>query len=690
MNRYRFLLFLSIVLLVYSNSWKATWQLDDKPNILTNSRIHISELTFQQLAATLQAHPTSPGKIYRPLACLTLGLNWYFGQNNIFGYHAVNLAIHILTGWFLFLTLHLLLRISYKKQYPPQFFIAAALLATLFWALAPIQTQAVTYIVQRMAAMAAMFSIIGIYSYLRGKTAAQGKKYLWFSLSLVSFCAALGSKENAILLPASLLLVELSFFHHRISKKYIISIILIAAAAFTTGFFFIRHGLDISSFHPENLFSFLDGYDERSFTLKERLLTEPRIVLMYLSQIVLPNVQRLSIEHDIILSTSMFSPWTTLPAILAIFLVISSSLFFLKKHPLFCFPVLFFFLNHTVESTFVPLELIFEHRNYLPSFFIFLPVGILVAHILYSTPQQPKFRRATAILCTSLFLVISGHATYTRNQAWATVESLWSDALRKAPNSSRAASYLGNHYRHFGQNQVASHYFKLSLMNADRAASPEFIKKTAFNDLGAVSYLEGHYEEAIRYFNDCLELDETGEYESCLKNRTVAFLQLDMPRKALLDALKLPTHVDEYQYLVSTAAYLAEDYETSLHWIQKLVAHSFLDNDQVMYMTGVLLMKNGAYQNSLLFLQRAAKLSPTVIKYQLALAASFHKSDRISLMQKTIHGLLEKYSLVRIKESLKLRVKFNEIDKNSLKEIENIISLSIRSHKLLLLKTHAE
>lgn len=690
MNRYRFLLFLSIVLLVYSNSWNATWQLDDKPNILTNSRIHISELTFQQLAATLQAHPTSPNTIYRPLACLTFGLNWYFGQHNVFGYHAVNFVIHILTAWFLFLTLHLLLLIHYKKRYPPQFFVAAALLAALFWALAPIQTQAVTYIVQRMAAMAAMFSIIAIYAYLRGKTAAQGKKYLWFALCVASFCAALGSKENAVLLPASLLLVELSFFHHRISKKYIIFILLITAIAFTTGFFFIRHGLDISSFHVSKLFSFLDGYDDRSFTLKERLLTEPRIVLMYLSQIVLPNVQRLSIEHDIILSTSMFSPWTTLPAILTIFLAVSSSLFFLKKHPLFCFPVLFFFLNHTVESTIVPLELIFEHRNYLPSFFLFLPVGILVAHMLYSTPPQPTFRRATAILCTSLFLIISGHATYTRNQAWATVESLWSDALRKAPKSSRAASYLGNHYRQFGHYQVASHYFQFTLIHADQAANPKFIKTVTLNDLAAVQYLSGRYKQSLQYYNQCLEIDIKDE--SCLKNRVLNFIQLDLPEEALFDALKLTHEYPEpieYQYLTAAATYLAGDYEASLQRMQKIVKYS-LNDDKGMYLAGILLMKIDKYANSLFFLQRAAHLSPNTIKYKLALAAAHNVASQLALGEKIIEEVLNKYPLSKIKESLQNAKKYNDIDKNSLEDIENIISSSIHSNNLLLLKTNAE
>ena len=681
----KFLLFFCIILFVYSNAFNADWQLDDNPNILSNFNIHISELTFQQLAATFRAHPTVPDKIYRPVGCFSFGLNWYFGQSNVFGYHLVNIFIHILTAWFLFLTMRLLLRIHYQKQHPPQsqFFTAAAVLGALLWALAPIQTQAVTYIVQRMAAMAAMFSIIAIYAYLRGKTAAQEKKYLWFALCLVSFCAALGSKENAVLLPASLLLVELSFFRHHVSKKHFSFFLLISVAAFTAGFFFIRYGLEISSFHFSNFFSFLEGYDERSFTFKERLLTEPRIVLVYLSQIFLPNVQRLSIDHDIIPSTSLFFPWNTFPSILIIILITSISLVFLKKYPLFCFPVFFFFLNHTVESTVAPLELMFEHRNYLPSLFLFLPVGIFVAHILYSTPPQPVFRRITAMLCTILFLIISGHATYTRNQTWTTVESLWADALRKAPNSSRAAFFLGKEYLQAGQYTLAYRYFQLSLMNANRAANPKFTKKVAFGHLGAIQYFRGQYESALQHFNQCLELDRKDE--SCLKNRLLNFLKLDFPEKALSDALQLVRNYPDseaYYYLTALSFYKIGNNEEALKWLQKITKES-LNSYEGAYLTGILLMKAGAYKNSLLFLQQAAILSSNSIKSHLALAAARYASGQISLSEDIMKNAIKKYPLLAIKKSLEDIRKQDEINKDILGEVENILLLSIRYRKVL-------
>ncbi|WP_420209437.1 tetratricopeptide repeat protein [Candidatus Electronema sp. JC] len=677
-NYFPFIFFLLAVIIYvsYSNTFKVEWQLDDIPNIVTNRKLQVTELTLQQLNRTLHAHPV-PGnenKLYRPLPCLTFGLNWYIGQDNVFGYHVVNLAVHICTAWFLFLTIYQLLHIYYNTQveYPPHFFTTAALLSTLFWALAPIQTQAVTYIVQRMAAMATMFSIIGIYAYLRGKTAAQGKKYFWFSLCLVSFLAAMGSKENSALMPASIFLIEASFFRHQISKKNIVLFFIVTAIVIVGfGFFFIRHGLDVFSFHASKLFNFLEGYNERFFTLNERLLTEPRIIVMYLSQILFPNVQRLSIDHDIVLSTSLFYPWTTLPAILSISLMVFSSLFFFKKYPLFCFPVLFFFLNHIVESTVVPLELVFEHRNYLPSLFLFLPFGILVAHIIYSYPLQSIFRRVTAISCTILFVVIFGHATYTRNQAWRTVESLWSDALRKDPNSSRAAHYLGRSSIQSGNYTQASYFFKLALKNAKKPDSPKTSKTLALNGSGIAASLLGKNRQAIQYYNECLAIE--AKDESCLHNRALIYLQINQPKKSLNDAIKLiqyyPSSFD-YKYLAASSAYLADDYEAAMTWMQEIASQS-LGNYKYAYLIGLVLLKNQAYQNSLFFLKRDQALSPNTLNYLLVLAGAYYGNNQFPLGRKILQGAIDKYPLSEITKEFKKISK--NIDNNTAKELKNAI-----------------
>lgn len=655
-----FLLIGGIILISYANSFHASWHLDDEPNILNNSKIHLSSLTPDQINNTLRAHPAAPNrdKLYRPLPFLTLALNWYFGQDKTFGYHIVNLMIHILTSWYLFLTLQLLLRIHYKKQYPPQFFTGAAIIAALLWALSPIQTQAVTYIVQRMASMAAMFSIISIYAYLRGRIASKKTYVFWYLICLLSFFAALASKENAILLFPSLALLEFSFFRHDIKRRQVISLIFSAIALLAVATFFIHYVLGRIPFN------FLDSYDNRSFTFSERILTQPRIVLMYLSQILLPVADWLSIEHDLILSTSLFTPWTTLPSILLILLLISILIFFLKKYPIICFPALFFFLNHGVESTILPLELVFEHRNYLPSLFLFLPLGILVAHILYSNPPQPLFRRITVILCAVLFLIVSGHATYTRNLAWTTEGTLWTDAIHKAPRSSRAAHNLGKWYRQFGEYPTAYHYFRLALLNADKSADPKMTKKAALNGIASVTYMLGSYDQSLQSFNQCLKIDENDE--ACLKNRMLAHLQLGQPEQALSDGIRLtkkyPDPV-EYQYLTATAAYQANHKDVALNYVRKIVGRS-LYNHQVMYLTGLLMTKEKAYPNNIFFLKRATEIAPNNINYQLTLAVAYYKNKQTHLTEETLRQMITQHPLPVIKKELQ-NFDQNIIDKDA-------------------------
>uniref|UniRef100_UPI0040562FFA tetratricopeptide repeat protein n=1 Tax=Candidatus Electronema sp. TaxID=2698783 RepID=UPI0040562FFA len=643
----------ALVLLVYSNTFQSSWQFDDEPNILFNSNLHISELTFEQINRSMRAHPSSlseGGKLYRPLPCLTFGLNWYLGQDSVFGYHAVNLVIHILTAWFLFLTLRLLLRIHDQKKENSGLIDTAALLAALFWALAPIQTQAVTYIVQRMASMAAMFGIAVIYAYLRGRTAAKGK-IGWFALSLMAFFAALGSKENAIMLLPSLVLIEAAFFKHSITKRQIVRLVLALVFILPAAFFFVHYGLGLTPFSLSNPLRFLDDYSNRSFTFSQRILTQPRILLMYLSQIFFPVADRLSFEHEIILSTSLFSPWTTLPSIAAILGLIGGAIFFLKKYPLVCFPVLFYFLNHAVESTILQLELVFEHRNYLPSLFLFLPVGAAVARILCSNPPQPDFRQTAAAVCAAFFLIISGHATYTRNMVWATSETLWTDAIRKAPNSARAAAHLGQWYDKQGQKEKAYQYFQLSLANAKHAPSPKYATTIALNLIGSLHYSRQENENALVYFNKCINIDQ--DNIDCTVNRILVYLHKNQNNLAFADAKNLSgkyPYFVKYRYLSALSLYQAKDFDEALNTIANVAKQ--LDDHQVMQLTGVIFLKKQDYQSSLFFLRKAEEIFPS-LENKINLAIISYLAGYQVPLDKIIHAIFAGYK----KENIDLFLK---------------------------------
>ena len=436
-----FLFFLLFLLGTYSNTFNASWQFDDKPNILNNSPLKITDLKPGTLWSTFFAKPgQTQGRLYRPLPCLTFALNWYWGQGDSFGFHFVNVIIHLINATLLYFTIFTLFRTpNLKGKYSHHQIYQIAFFGAALWAINPIQTQAVTYIVQRMASMAAMFYLLGILLHIKGRlTRSIKQKKMFIAGTILCFLGAMGSKENGILLPFSLMLVEIIFFQDNKvlspRKKIFFSGVVCVVIILFLGTIFVLRGY---------VLTFFQGYNIRSFSLTQRLLTEPRIVLYYLSQIFYPIPSRLSIEHDVLISVSLFTSWTTLPAILSCTFLLGVGICQIDKRPLLAFGILFYFLNHAVESTIIPLELIFEHRNYLPSFFLFAPLISFMIEILKKYSSDSPIVKTTLATLAGFLIVALGFGTYIRNQSWNTELSLWEDAMRKAPEKARPLNNLG-------------------------------------------------------------------------------------------------------------------------------------------------------------------------------------------------------------------------------------------------------
>jgi protein O-mannosyl-transferase len=463
-----------ILLAVYGNSFNCSWHFDDEPNITENPNLHMTELSWEQINKALKSDRNNPHFFYRPVACLSFALNHYFGGLDVFGYHLVNLMIHFLSSVFLFLfifnTLHLP---SLRERYASNAY-AIALLATVLWAINPIQTQAVTYIVQRMASLAAMFYILSMYFYLKARTAERTKpKIAFFVSSGLSFLLALGSKENAAMLPMSLFLYEAiviqedtKLFFRRNLKWFILVCSIIAIIGLI--YFYFKQG---------TIFSFLKGYERRPFTLTERLLTQPRIFIFYITLLLYPMPNRLSIAHSFELSTSLFEPATTFFAILFVFGLIAFSLAITKKRPLFAYCLLFFIVNHLIESTIFSLELVFEHRNYLPSMLFFVPIAAGLCYLLdhFANRKRMKYVLSAFIV---LLLVGLGHSTFMRNFTWKNEESLWIDASEKAPGEFRVHHNLGRFYQDHGFKQEAIEEYKKALQALDRPSKRRSYRDT--------------------------------------------------------------------------------------------------------------------------------------------------------------------------------------------------------------------
>lgn len=502
------ILLCGLIIICYSNTFHAAWHLDDLPNIVNNARLQLSELSIDGLKQALKASPAHPGKhYYRPLPCLSFAINWFLGGDNPFGYHLVNLTVHLATTCFLYWTIQLLLltpALSTRQGAQHRHFIA--LLATALWALNPVQIQAVTYIVQRMAAMAAMFSIAGIYFYLRGRMTSGLKRWLWYAAMTAAAGCGLLSKENALLFPFSVLLVEYIFFRHTTAKGHAknwfsMKNVAIAGILLVTAAVIVLHvtGNPIS----------LARYQERSFSLWQRLISQPRVLMLYVSLIFYPAPWRLSIEHNFSHSLALTDPWTTLPAVFCVLGLLVFALSSIRKYPLLSFGILFFFLNHLVESTILPLEMVFEHRNYLPSLFLFLPVAWVANKVVLHYQSKQRLVYMLLLSCLAVVIAANGYACYLRNAVWRSGYSLWYDAVKKAPRNSRPLTNLGIALG-WGKENVANRY-DIALGLFHRAlplkSSKKHLPAKIYGNIGLVHVMKGELPEACKAYREALAIN---------------------------------------------------------------------------------------------------------------------------------------------------------------------------------------
>jgi protein O-mannosyl-transferase len=221
----------------------------------------------------------------------------------------------------------------------------------------------------------------------------------------------------------------------------------------------------------------------RPFSPIERLLTQGRVLFLYVSLLLYPIPSRLMFLHDIEISRTLFTPWTTLAAIVAIFLCLLFAAFRSKKYPLLSFAILFFILNHLVEGTVIPLELIYEHRNYIPSMFFFVPIAVLMVRCL----DYFSYRRGLQVFMAAgfaLLLAFQGHTTFERNDIVRSDVHLWLDNVRKAPNLSRPHINLAKHYYEAGMYEKAVSEWEIA---------EDLNRDTNLRQVGLASYNLGVY-----------------------------------------------------------------------------------------------------------------------------------------------------------------------------------------------------
>jgi hypothetical protein len=374
-----------VALAAYSNTFSVPFQFDDRPNIVNNPDVQIKVLTWDRLEQLVK---NTYKETIRVFSFMTLALNYYFGAFDVFGYHGVNLLIHIASGIFLYVFLLLTFNLPFLRKEYGLFSYRAALFASLIFIAHPVQTQAVTYIVQRMASMAGMFYLLSMVLYVKGRLSTGRTRLFYFIGLALSYLLGVFTKENVAILPLFVALYEVYFFQKLDltpkTKKIVLG--LASGLLLLAAFGFVLWGkryIDVV----------VEGYEYRTFTMSERLLTQVRVVLHYLTLLIYPHPSRLNLDYDFPISGSLLDPPSTLISLLVILFLIGYGVWVAKKRPVLSYFLFWYFGNLVIESSIFPLEMVHEHRLYLPSAGPFLLFSLLLIRGMEKLKTGISFRK---------------------------------------------------------------------------------------------------------------------------------------------------------------------------------------------------------------------------------------------------------------------------------------------------------
>ncbi|HEC17002.1 MAG TPA: tetratricopeptide repeat protein [Sedimenticola sp.] len=525
------------------------YHLDDFHNIVQHAPIWLDKLTLSGLinAGREAFSPT------RPLPSITFALDWWRGGGDPAAFQWTNMGIHAAAALMVFALLTLMLRQFLGRL--SNHGLWCAFLGAAFWAVHPIQIQGVTYIVQRMASMAAFFTLLSVWSYAQGRLASKGNAFWFILCGLAALCGAL-SKENAWVTPLLLLLAEYGLCRHNkplirgrldyfwLSLPPLLGMLVVADLASGAG--------------PLSRYA-LPGFAFRDFTLAERLLTQPRVVLFHISQILWPLPERFSIEHSFSISTGLFRPFSTFIAIAAVFLWTGAGVRLLLKQNarLWGFCMLWVPATLAIESTAIPLEIIFEHRMYLPLAGL---AGLLSLCLAAAARRGRTFARVTGGLA-ALFVIACLASTLQRVPDWRNRLSLYESALRNAPDSARTLGTLAMAYVEEGR-------LALAASMARRALQLDPDEPYSLETLGITLMDRGRLDEAGQYFSRSFA--QAGARASLMNHWGELMVKKGRYREALKmfrHSVKRMPWVSTYHWNIAvTYEHLNECLKARAHW----------------------------------------------------------------------------------------------------------------------------
>ena len=568
---------------------------------------------------------------------LTFALNYKMHGLDVAGYHIFNLVIHLLNALLVYWLIILTFRTPYASAYLQKDVLKTSdpyrwipLFTALLFVSHPVQTQAVTYIVQRFASLSTLFYLVSLVMYIkaRGSDSSKKARYAFYAASIISAVLAMRTKEIAFTLPVMVVLYEFMFFRGDIKKRMLYLLPLLLTMFIIPLSMMLAQGGSTGASGIDELTKIAGSADVSRW---DYLNTQFRVIVTYIRLLFFPINQNL--DYDYPIYRTFFTPPVFL-SFLFLLGVFCWGIYLLYRsyksdqanrcwYRLIAFGIFWFFVTLSVESSIIPIvDVIFEHRLYLPSVGFFMAIMSGIVFIYVKLANRTKVVAKVFIPVMILVVISLSLTAYARNMIWSDEVTLWEDVVKKSPYKARPHYNLGGAYEEQGRLDDAVREYQTAIN-----LKPDYA--LAHYNLGVVYQKQGRLDDAVREYQTAIKLKP--DYAEAHNNLGVAYQKqgrLDDAIKEYQTAIKLkPDYADAHNNL--GVAYqkqgrlddAVKEYQTAIKLKPDYAdAHNNL---------GVAYQKQGRLDDAIKEYQTAIKLKPDYAEAHNNLGAAYQKQGRL-------------------------------------------------------------